>query len=1083
ELLVATRHIWYTEFRSAFVKHIDILLHDEVLAGVGVTARETLRVLVDLIHAIRTELKPAQISRIVHMYSRDLHDPAFGPMIQTMCAKLLIGLVEQIAKSGFSKPEGRKLYIKIMYVFVSKFNSLRMMFPAVVRYCTRKKIQTPKYAETFATIPELDGWMDIGFSQPIRTCSKAFEQSTDVIKGGSSEETVLIKAMVFGIKTIVVQMKAFNPPPPEESTITEQWFMCARGFSQDEVELLVQLLRNAVRCIDYYNIENFNPDGEPLRATERTPPGMLSKEEKEILEGLASIYTVVEPSVFQEVFSSQIPYLFEQTIVNVSVLAIPQYFLANSAVSSNFSGLLLRFLVDGLEKVGCDDKLQAGIMLRLFKLLFLAVTLFPEQNEIVLRPHLSHIIMQSMKLSARAKEPLNFFALLRALFRSIGGGRFEMLYQEVLPLLQVLLESLNGLLAAAHKPQMRELFVELVLTVPVRLSVLLPFLSFLMKPLVIALQAGPDLVSQGLRTLELCIDNLTQEFLEPIMAPVIKDLMSALWKHLRPVPYNVVHSHTTMRILGKIGGRNRRLFMDPPELGHVLNSESGLDVALAFHGVERAQTFSLDSALNLVARTFERGDAATPFQREQAFAFARSCLPLLLDLDDGGEEFIEGLRSALVRFGSAKVPVQADGPPPQPSPFIDPPPVTRDRKEATDAALARVITTLFAAAGDSKLAGEAWQLVEDLCRHFAFLSVADALEADRERDSSAPASATAASAASGFDSLLSTSASRIDGFVDALVQVMTSEDADHRTLGEKALTLFHSACRSLLPTREAVDALPVLHTLASRFCSCCYRPEWFRKTGGTLGISILSSKLSLGSRWMLAHELDFVKALLYVLKDTSLDMATTNVADAIETLKHVLTVCNRVEDPPAAGDRMDRQAKFSSLISLLISELSNSNRSVRETIQSSFRLLAELTGSEVTALLVPVRERLLAPIFAKPLRALPFAMQIGNIDAITYCLALSPPLLQFNEELSRLLLEALALADAEDQALVSKTSQYRNAASLVNLRVVCIKLLSAAMSCTEFVQPRQNNTRARIIQVFFKSLYSKNHEIVGAANK
>ena len=72
--------------------------------------------------------------------------------------------------------------------------------------------------------------------------------------------------------------------------------------------------------------------------------------------------------------------------------------------------------------------------------------------------------------------------------------------------------------------------MELCLTVPVRLSALLPHLHYLMRPLVLALQAGPDLVSQGLRTLELCIDNLTPAFLDPIMAPVIGDLMQALWK-------------------------------------------------------------------------------------------------------------------------------------------------------------------------------------------------------------------------------------------------------------------------------------------------------------------------------------------------------------------------------------------------------------------------------------------------------------------------------------------------------------------------------------------------------------------------
>ena len=63
--------------------------------------------------------------------------------------------------------------------------------------------------------------------------------------------------------------------------------------------------------------------------------------------------------------------------------------------------------------------------------------------------------------------------------------------QEFLPLLPVLLDNLNRLLAVSHKTTMRELFVELCLTVPVRLSALLPHLHFLMRPLVLALQVPP----------------------------------------------------------------------------------------------------------------------------------------------------------------------------------------------------------------------------------------------------------------------------------------------------------------------------------------------------------------------------------------------------------------------------------------------------------------------------------------------------------------------------------------------------------------------------------------------------------------
>jgi hypothetical protein len=47
---------------------------------------------------------------------------------------------------------------------------------------------------------------------------------------------------------------------------------------------------------------------------------------------------------------------------------------------------------------------------------------------------------RSMELAMSAKEPYNYFLLLRALFRSIGGGSHDLLYQEFLPLLPNLLQ-------------------------------------------------------------------------------------------------------------------------------------------------------------------------------------------------------------------------------------------------------------------------------------------------------------------------------------------------------------------------------------------------------------------------------------------------------------------------------------------------------------------------------------------------------------------------------------------------------------------------------------------------------------------
>ena len=897
----------------------------------------------------------------------------------------------------------------------------------------------------------------------------------------------------------------------------------------------------------------------------QAPTKEIAQEEKEICEALAQSLICLDPATFQDIFSSHIEYIFDQMVMFPGVIALPQALLSSPQIVASVAGLLLRFLVERLTRLGEKDQNYATTILRLFKVLFVAVTQHPDKLEVVLRPHLGNIIMTSMKNSGKAVEPLNYFMLLRTLFRSIGGGRFELLYQEVLPFLQVLLESLNSLLAAAHEPRMRELFVELCLTVPVRLSVLLPYLSQLMKPLVYALQAGQELVSQGLRTLELCIDNLTQEFLEPIMAPVIKELMVGLWKHLKPSNGTVNggvakggNNVIAMRILGKLGGRNRKFLNGPVEVGFDLNLEVGVEVGVTFQGGNErgaawgTQWVGLDRVVEACAKILEGKEVdgagaggAGAFSKEQAFEFVKGCLALMLDLEDGGEGFEEAWREIVARCVKLTVedkgkkekkaveeeaagPVPMEGvehvdgtqapqqqqqqqqqqpaegqvpataptqsapqaaPSAQPaaperSPFIEQPPVTREKKEAHDKALSRIMVAFFnTSAGGGAVGEQAWQILENLCRHIAILCINDTVE--WKLNPVIPASPSHSTPGTTVHIMQS----RVEGFLDAIVEVMCSEDLEKRQLAEKVILLVHSNCMEFLGNKEAQEGLPFLHALAARFTACCYQEVWFKKTGGVHGINLLAARLELAPKWMLQHELDFVKAILYVLKDSSADFVVNNMDEASSTLSFVLRGCNRSEGGDAAGAGVSAQAeeertgKFNSLIALLISELNNPSAVVRETIRSALQLLADLRNKEVTEILTPVQERLLTGIFAKPLRALPFHVQIGNIDAITYCLSLRPPLLQFNDELMRLLHEALALADAEDQALVSKTSQYKNATSLIGLRTVCIRLLSAAMQCGEFSQARLANIRARIISVFFKSLYSKSGEIVEVANK
>ncbi|KAJ9474335.1 Transcription-associated protein 1 [Pseudozyma hubeiensis] len=974
ELLVATRHVLSTEYRAHFVGQIDTLLDERVLIGTGVTSHETQRplaisMLADLVHHVRQELSPAQLVRVVQIHSQILHDPTLAPSIQTMCVKLLLNLVETILTKH---PDGAtQTLASILDVFVEKLSSLHRLRSDMDRI---RQIKDQSEDAAAADQSAVDA-VAIERGKPIQSAATMLDTAGDPLK----DARFLFRNILFGFKTLIPVLRHRNAAHPDGA-------------------LAGKLLVDGVKCWSLHE----DRDG---------------REEKEVLDLFTTVFIDLEPQVFHEVFTTHMPFLFQEMLESPTLLGIPQNLLSNDAVSKRFVGILLRFLVDRLEELGKSDKKHASISLRLFKMAFMAVTIFPEENEVVLQPHLSHLIMESMKLASKADEPTNYFLLLRALFRSIGGGRFELLYKDVLPLLPVLLENLNALLNAAE-PSRREVFVDLCLTVPVRLSVLLPYLGYLMKPLVLALQSSTELVSQGLRTLELCIDNLTQEFLDPIMAPYAQDIMAALWQHLQPLPHNHQHSHTTMRILGKMGGRNRKLLQNPPRLPYV--SHKGPTFPVHFEG--KSQSMTLTPVTELALANIRRTD---PYYRKHAFELLRHTAALFLDgsLMDADRETVFG----------------------------------------------KLIKGLFDATRSDDLRDEAVQYLFGICKHV--------FHAEIKRDM--PSSSGASSR-----HLWPMTTSLLEGLTNALALNEAGNDpAPLIELQLKIIRDFLAACEKTPATRSDLGHI-VMHSFASKFCSQCYEQLWQRKTGGWLGVDMLVRRADLGQIWVRDHQLEIVRALLFMLKDMPND-PPGNIDEVSETLLQVIRQAYTVKAPTADGKPEppvpERPSHLTYLIGILVPELSSSNATVRSTTQTAFKLLAELRKCTVTELLTPQKDRLLQPIFTKPLRALPFGMQIGHIDAITFALNLTPPLPEFNEELYRVLTEALALADADDQALIGRTSQYKNMIAVTKLRVVAIRLLSSAMACGDFLSTKHTQMRMKIISVYFKSLYSRSEEVVQVA--
>ena len=320
-------------------------------------------------------------------------------------------------------------------------------------------------------------------------------------------------------------------------------------------------------------------------------------------------------------------FFFETMVGYVNILNIVSLLYSNEPTSPSLLSIFLRFLSGKLDTLGDDETIRAAVTIRVFKTTFSAVGIFPEANEKTLCPHLGRIIMDSFPLAAKAKNPSHYYLLLRALFRAIGGGagRFEQLYKEVLPLLPEMLENLNRLLLASE-PSERDMLVELCLTVPVRLTHLLPYLGYLMQPLVMALNGGPELIAQGLRTLELCVDNLTQEFLDPTLSPVLRELMTALHNQLKPGPLHHVHAHTTVRILGKLGGRNRRLQHQHPLLEYRPYADPATVLLSFVPG--RKDAVDISPLCGLAAKSLRHSN---PTYRSYAFEILRHAMNVFVD--------------------------------------------------------------------------------------------------------------------------------------------------------------------------------------------------------------------------------------------------------------------------------------------------------------------------------------------------------------------------------------------------------------------------------------------------------------------
>ncbi|KNZ81468.1 Transcription-associated protein 1 [Termitomyces sp. J132] len=982
ELMVVFRHLMGLSARKALLPHLDKLLDEDVLLGKGVSSKEILRAVVysaiaDLVHHIRTELTPQQLARSVHVFSKIIHNPTLGNNLHTMSAKMLFGLTDSILSKGDER-EAARLVSSMFETCLERLEALALVQDEVNASATLLKENSEAVIIDSAFVEK---------TRPVGGAIYAMEKPEEFVH----ESRLMFRTLLHGFRVCLAAMKKCNATPSDG-------------------DVFLRLFEGCIKCMSL-----FDPDPR-------------INDQNDAIDWFGHALLEMNLHVFQEVWTVKMDFFFKCASKRMILLNICQFLFTREATSPTLLAVVLSYLVDRLHLLGEYDDMTAAATIRLFKMAFGAVTAYANTNEVILKTHLPKLLMDCFPLAAKATKPTNYFHLLRALFRAIGGGggRFELLYTAVLPLLPEMLDSLNRQLMASEGPT-RDMIVELCLTVPLRLTHLLPHLNYLMQPLALALRGGPELVSQGLRTLELCIDNLTPDFLDPTLSTVLRELMEALHSHLKPLPANHHPAHTTIRILGKLGGRNRRLLTKEPALKYRQHSELA-KVAITFGG--SGEKLDLGPIMSLACRTLSKGSS---FDRGYSYTLLEHCMTVMLhEVSIYRPSGLHSLNTFQGILGQNLEDVFVQG-----------------------------IEGIFDGLNIPDLQPRAESFIRKVAQY--------AFEVEVRRNHS-----RGSGARTPISGLLSS-------FLDSLPYGLAR---DQQAQAKAAQSIFVLILQDLVtpnsPNVTQQDIMGILHQIANRITGLCLEDSWIHKSAGCQGIKNLSSLPAYGTKWVMEREIDLIRTLLHVLKDLPRDLPR-DFNEVTDLLLSVLRICTSELDIHGENSANAR-TKLVHFVGLFSPELQSSNSVVRQAAQACIEFLVSLSGRPAVELLMPHRERTVTGIYTKPLRALPFMKQIGMMESIRYCISLDPPLVELNDELLRLLHETLALADAEDNALLGRSPGRQSALEVIQLRVACIKLLTASMPLTDFFQ-RQAQTRQRVTSLYFKSLYSPSPEIKDVAHE
>jgi transformation/transcription domain-associated protein len=985
ELLVAIRHILATNLRNHFIPSIELLFDEDLLLGKGHTSLESLRPLAystlgDFIHHVRLELNFVILSKAIHLFSRNIHDETLPVAIQIMSIRLLLNLVEciRVYRHGHdlttTSAHRKEMLQNMLKVFVLKFHTIAtIQIPIITQKWKSFLSQQSNAISTPETPPKEFTSVEIIPEAISKLTSIGFTPPTTIT---ISEYRLLVKSLVGGIKQIIFGINYIDSNSLQQQVLIT--------LTTQEVQQFIDFFNWS---LDAFYIYRVNAPASTAANQKTTAPPAVQREEKELLELFSGLFLNLSSQNFQEIFTTTISILIDKMVENQNLQIIINTFLSYRQTSPLFATVMVEFLLDRMDVIGSSDIEKSNLYLKLFKLIFGSVSMFATENETMIRPYLQKIVVNSMEMAMRAEEPYNYFLLLRALFRSIGGGTYDILYQEFLPLLPNLLGGLNRLQSGCHKQTMKDLFVELCLTVPVRLSSLLPFLPMLMDPLVSALNGSPMLVTQGLRTLELCVDNLLPDFFCDHIQPVRAELMQSLWKTLRNQDNAAMGA---FRILGKFGGGNRNMLVEAQKIEYLEVEENTTQLQVS-------QCVNLP-AKQIIDSAYEQLKNSTDiFTLKESWNIVKFVLISTIENSDGQQSLQNYLNQQGFLYNE----------------IIE----NNQLLYEENVLLKTTLSALFLAASKKELSKEAHPFALFVTNQFTLSAISSQFTQSRVNVTCNP-----------------------NYILDGVLSVMESEEKEVYAFGNSILLTIIQLASTIVGSRERACKLNIIENMLEKTLNIFYERSTFAKKGGCIALRFLSEQMP--NHWISKHLFAIVKAHIFVIRDLADDVCSGTIDVAIKNIEFILekTIpCLSIENPTE-----EIQKVYKSSVNEFVYHTASSHKIVREISMKSLQQIATIQKVSLTALLEPYKNFFAEIIVFTPaktyLRHQPLATQIGILEANHFCTSLEPKLTKFDNY--QFLTDVKIIIKCDDDTMC-RYDAYKEVKLLPELRESAMKVLVA----------------------------------------